>query len=221
MLSEKMPNYIDIEIPPEFVKDIEESKIESYDKMNILFTKAGFKPASEIDLIIKTDNEDGITEHMSEENIQKAINIIKESGLFYELRKRETKKEEYEVEGEKDKKYFSREYMNILISRSKEELDFLKRALKENSDEMLGKAFGFLPTAVEAFIGRKEKLDINTLPQEIRESDAMIFSSPTLSKDNWQEEIKQGQRNADFIKKISLKIYEEQKEIVLRSREND
>lgn len=212
---------MDIEISPEFVKDIEESKIESYDKMNILLTKAGFKPASEIDLIIKTDHEDGTTKHMSEGDVQKAIDIIKESGLFYELGKRETKKEEYEVEGEKDKKYYSREQMNILIARSKDDLDFFKKAFETGSDEMLGRAFGFPPTSVEAFIGKREKMDINILPKEIKESDAMIFSSPTLSKDNWQEEIKQGQRNADFIKKISLKIYEEQKEIVLRSREND
>lgn len=41
----------------------------------------------------------------------------------------------------------------------------------------------------------------------------MTFFSSTLSKDNWQEEIKQGEQYTQFIKKISPAIYEEMKSI--------
>ena len=110
--------------------------------------------------------------------------------------------------------------MKVLIGRSKEDLDILIQALQTKSDELLGKAFGFPKTAIEAFTGKREKLDISALPQETRESDAVLFSSPFLSKDNWREEIKQGQRDADFIKKISPIIYEEMKTVSL-NRETD
>jgi len=210
-------------IAPEFLERIEKSKLVIDDKVNFLLTKVGLKPASEITLFIKSDYEGGITEHMNESDVRESLDIIKESGLIFQLGEREVVKESYETEKEPGvKKFFQREQMIILIAHSKENLDFLIQALKTKSDELLGKTFGYSETAIEAFAGKKEKLDINTLPQEIRESDAILFSSPTLSKDNWQEEIKQGQEYAQFVKKISPLIYEEMKTISLhRLREID
>ncbi len=206
-------------ITPELIKSIEESKLNSDDKMNILLTKSGFKPASEINLIIKTKCEGETNEHMNEEEIREVLNFIKKLGLLFKLGKREIRKETYQKEEEPGiEKFYLREQMEILIGRSKEDLDLLVQALQTKSDELLGKAFGFPQTAIEAFVGKRKKLDISTLPKEVRKSDAMLFSSPTLSEDNWQEEVEQGQRKADFIKKISPIIYEELKELHLRSR---
>lgn len=228
---EKFPSNFEKEektkIAPEFLKSVEESKLVIDDKVNLLLTKVGFKPASEILLVIKSEYEKEITEHMQEKDVQEVIEIIKKSGLPFQLGKRETIKESYQTEEEpKIEKFFQREQMKILIGRSKEDLDFLVQALETKSDELLGRAFGFPETAIEAFVGKKEKLDISKLSKEIRESDAVLFSSPTLSENNWQEEIKQGQSYADFIKKISPTIYEEMKAVALRrvsevdSREN-
>lgn len=215
------------ELKPEFIKSIEKSKLTPDDKINIVLTKVDLKPASEILLVIKSEYEKEITEHMQEKDVQEVIKIIKKSGLPFQLGKRETIKESYQTEEEpKIEKFFQREQMKILIGRSKEDLDFLVQALETKSDELLGRAFGFPETAIEAFVGKKEKLDISKLSKEIRESDAVLFSSPTLSENNWQEEIKQGQSYADFIKKISPTIYEEMKAVALRrvsevdSREN-
>lgn len=219
--SENQESKIEHEITPEFIKNIEESKLTPDDKVNILLTKAGFKPASEILLIIKSEYEGETTEHMNEKELQESLNIIKESGLPFQLGKSEVVKESYQAEKEAGiEKFYQREQMKVLIGHSKGDLDFLIQALETKSDELLGKAFGFPKTAIEAFIGKREELDISALSQEVRESDALLFSSPTLSKDNWQEEIKQGQQDADFVKKISPIIYEEMKTISLRREIN-
>jgi len=204
-------------ITPELIKNIEESKLSSDDKVNLILTKAGLKPTSEILLVIKSEYENETTEHMSEEDIQKAINIIKESHLPFQLKEKEITKESYRTKKEPEiEKFYQREQMKILIGRSKDDLNFLIKALESKSDELLGKAFGFPATAIEAYTGKREKLDFSTLPKEIRESDAVLFSSPTLSRDNWQEEIKQGQQYADFLKNISTRIYEEMRNVVMR-----
>jgi len=96
----------------------------------------------------------------------------------------------------------------------------LERALKSNSDEMVGKAFGFPPTAIEAFVGKREVLDRQSLPLDIQHSDGVLFSSPTLSRDNWQEEIKRGQLYGEFIKKISPKLYGKMRSKALEILEN-
>ena len=204
------------EILPEFIRNLEELPLTADDKMNLLLTKAGLKPASEINLIIKSWYEGGITEHMTDREVQETIDIIKESGLLFQLGEKIIEKESYQTEKEPStEKFYEREQMKVLISRSKENLDFLIEALKTKSDELLGKAFGFPQTAIEAFVDKREKLDIGALPKEVRESDAVLFSSPIISKDNWQEEIKQGQIYADFIKKVSPKIYKEMKTLSL------
>lgn len=218
---EKLPSKFErgteTEISPEFLKKVEKSKLIIDDKVNLLLTKAGLKPASEINLIIKSEYENKITEHMSEEDIQKVLNIIKESHLPFQLKEKEIIKESYRTKKEpKIEKFYQREQMKILIGHSKDDLDFLIKALESKLDELFGKAFGFPATAIEAYMGKREKLDFSILPKEIRESNAMLFSSPTLSRDNWQEEIKQGQQHADFIKKISSRIYEEMKAMALR-----
>ncbi len=203
---------IENEILPEFVKSIESAKLTVDEKLNILLTKAGLKPASEILLVITSEMEGEITEHMNKDNIQQALNIIQESRLPFKLGEKEIIKESYRTKKEpKIEKFYQREQMKILIGHSKNDLDFLIKATKIKSSELLGEAYGFPKTAIEAFLGKKEKLDFSILSKEIRESDPVLFSTSTLSRDNWQEEIKQGQQYADFIKKISPRIYEEMK----------
>ncbi len=216
-LSSKFERGTETEISPEFLKKVEKSKLVIDDKINFLLTKAGFKPASEIKLIIKSWYEGEFTEHMSEEEIKEALEIIEKSGLFYQIEERKIIEKKYWTKKEPEiEKSYKREQMNILVSRSKKELDFLADALKSKDNELLGKAFGFPKTAIEAFIDKREKIDVAILPKKVRESDAMLFSSaPTLSKDNWREEIKQGQLYADFIKKTSPVIYKEMKATAL------
>jgi len=206
------------ELTSEVLRRIEKAKIEIDDKINLMLTKGGLKPASEILFVIKTWYEDDLTEHMSQEDVQEALDVIRALGLPYRFGERKIIEESYSTKNEPDRqKFFWREQMDILIGRTSQDLEFLERALKSNSDKMLGKAFGFPPTAVEAFIGKKEVLDRKFLPSDVQHSDGILFSSPTLSRDNWQEEIKQGQLYGEFIQKISPKLYVEMRSMALES----
>lgn len=123
------------------------------------------------------------------------------------------------------------EYVNILIGRIKEELERLSKILaatgyeqgsyavpltsgkhKEISEDKnyhkeLGLAVGISPTAVEAYIGDRKQFDIITLLKDYTK--ALFFSTAILSEDNWQEELKQGRKYADFIESVSPAIYNE------------
>jgi predicted nucleic acid-binding protein len=206
---------------PEVVERIEKSKIEIDDKINLMLTKGGLKPASEILLVIKTWHDEGLTEHMSEEDVQESLSVIQALELPYRLGERKTIEVPYSTEDEPDRqKFFRREQMNILIGRTPEDLEFLELALKSNSDEMLGKAFGYPPTAIEAFVGKRETLDRQSLPPDVQRSDGILFSSPTLSRDNWQKEAELGQLYGGFIRKISPKLYEEMRSKALENIAN-
>lgn len=66
---EKFPSNFEKEgktkIAPEFLKSVEESKLVIDDKVNLLLTKVGVKPASEIKLIIKSWYKGEETEYMN------------------------------------------------------------------------------------------------------------------------------------------------------------
>lgn len=218
LISENKPEENVEKIDPEFVEKLERSNLTINDKVNLLLTKAGLKPASELRLIITTETEEGLTRNMSEEEIQGVIQGIRDAGIPHKIREKEIIKEKYEYPDKPGiKKISKREKIDILVGHSQKELNSLIEAVKQGSDEAIARAFGFPSTAVEAFIGKRKKLKLRNLPLEIQKSDALLFSSSALSEDNWQEEIKQGQIYADFIKKISPAIYREMKITMLRS----
>lgn len=206
------------ELVPEIVKRIERAKIEIDDKVNIILTKGGLKPASEILLVIKTWYNKGFTRHMSEKDVQECLSIIRTLGLPYCFGERKIVEVPYSTRDEPDRqRFFQRDQMNILIGRTPRDLEFLERALKSNSDEMLGKAFGYPPTAIEAFIGKRAALNHQSLPPDVQCSDKILFSSPALSQDNWQKEAEPGQLYGEFIRKISPKLYKLYKKMRLKA----
>ena len=216
-----LKNIRECEITPEEIKRIEGSKMDINDKINLLLTKGGLKSASKIVLVIKTQQDEGSTEHMNEAEVQEALSIIQASGLPYRFKDREVIRESYRTKTDPGvERFFRREQMEILIGRSPEDLKFLERALESKSDEMFGKALGFPPTAVEAFVGKRKRLNRHSLPKDMQQSDGILFSSPTLSQDNWEEEIKHGERRGEFIKNISLPLYHEMRSFALTNLED-
>lgn len=197
------------EIKREFIEQVEASMLAIDDKVNILLTKAGLKPSSGLDIVIKTEYQGETTEHLNEGEVEKILDLVKRSGIPYEIWKQEIMDEEM----------FRREHLRVLVARGEKELKNLKEALESNSPQLIGQAYGFPKSAIEAFNHERPALDAKTLSKEMQKTDAMIFSTPTLSADNWPEEIKQGQSYADFLKMFSPKIYQEYKETVTASRE--
>ncbi len=206
------------EVSPELVEKIENSKLFEIDKVNFLLTCAGLKPASEIEIMIKTKKKRSLNLLMKESDIREIVSIFEKSGLPFRVENR-TDPFQY---GEPDRmENGTIEYIHILIGNTKEKLKQLERAFDDQKESMidkefdskyhkeLGLALGFLPTAVEVYLDEEKQLNIATLPKDIRDGDALLFSSHILSKDNWQKEIEQGQVYAEFVKSVSPKIYEE------------
>ena len=98
---------------------------------------------------------------------------------------------------------------DILIANNDENLDYLDSALSGKDEEAVGLALGIPQTAVEAYIGKRKRLNKDDLPDEVKRSDAAKFCKPILSADNWQEEIKLWQKYADLTKRVSPAIYHE------------
>lgn len=220
------------EISPELIKEIEKASLFEENKVNLLLTYAGLKPASEITELTKTRRL-GSQDHFinkTQEEIEQIISLIKKLNIPFKAdmvtepvtfnsSDEESEPEEGEVE-----------YLQILMGHTEQKLKILEDAMEsrnkihtlledqqidiksqkelwKKNDEELGLSLGFQPTAVQAYVGNKERLNKETLPKEITESEAFLFSQNILSKDYWQEEIKQGQKYADFIKSVSPNIY--------------
>ena len=198
------------ELDFEFVESVEKSKMELDDKINFLLTKGGLKPASIIELPIRLQTQEEVKEFFKENEIDEIIELVKKSGLECHIGEKRIAEGSYRTKDEPEIERHSKgEHRDIFIASSKEKLDALINSWYTEDQEAIGKALGFPTTAVEAFVGKREAWFDENIPNEIRESDAVTFLTPTLSKDNWQEEMKEGDKRARFIKKNSPKIYAE------------
>lgn len=195
------------EFSPEFIKNIEDSKLGIVDKVNLLLVKKGLKPAAEIYIAIKGEQ----ATFLADEDLESMKSLIEESGLAYDAKEQEVN---------------SIKALDILISQSKEKVERLRELWKapkeENNSREIGMLLGYPSTAIDAFVAglseiyggkkNKEVLDENDLADDIRKVDAVVFSKFALSKKNWLEEIGQGKIWADYIKSASPKIYQEMME---------
>lgn len=210
--------FVEMEILPEMVQRIEGSDFKIDDKVNLLLTMRGLKPASELDLAVAT-GEDEKFQVMSEDQVNEHRDLVESTGLAYKIQPKNIEESWQEKKSNPGKIHkFTLGIMKIFVGRTQEELEALMKALEKGDSYEKGLTFGIPETAVEAHSGIRAKLNLSTLPKEIIESEAMAFSTPTLSEDNWQEEIKQGQVWSDFIKKVSPTIHNQYLEAVKRGK---
>ena len=199
---------IEKEISPEFVKEVEDSVFPLDDKINILLVKAGLKPASLISIDVKVWNDEEIEQSVPKELAEESSRMIEKSGMAFIRREKPEFTYEYKKPDGTLAPY-NQEFISFLIGRDQKSVEFLARALESGDDELKGKAYGFSQTAIDAWLGKRVVLDKTQVAPEISENPAYLFTPGKLSADNWQEEIKEGQRRADFIKKVSPKLYKE------------
>ncbi|PJA86711.1 MAG: hypothetical protein CO141_03305 [Candidatus Moranbacteria bacterium CG_4_9_14_3_um_filter_42_9] len=208
-----VPNKDKFEISPEFIEAVERSKLDADYKSELLLTKAGLKPATEIELPISLKTEEGTNQYLTEDDILEIIELIKNSGLFYKIGERKIIEGTYgafEAPGKPAvRKPSTAESIQTFIANSQEQLDALAKVWGTEDDEAIGLALGIPRSAVEAFAGKREQINLHDLPEEVQNKEAAAFLTPTLSRDNWQEEMKVGHARAAFIKKTCPKIYDE------------
>ncbi len=192
------------EIRPELIERVEGSDFTYDDKANLLLVAAGLKPASDIRLISVQEPEEGLSVELTEEEISSNLAVVKDSGVFF-------KAGEPKLTGGLwgGKRPTTEKEIEILIGGTQQDLDNLVYAYETSDSELLGRAYGFPATATEAYLGKRPRLDVDALPKKIKHGEAMAFGGFIFSADNWEEEIKQAQVWADFIKKVSPSIYKE------------
>jgi hypothetical protein len=206
--SEMIAENPEMELAIEFVEAVENSKLEIDDKINFLLTKGGLKPASVIELPIRIQTHEETVEFFKEDEINEIVELVKKSDLEYYVEEKKIAEEGYRTKAEPEIEKISKgEQAEIFIANSEEELGSLRRSWEVGDQEMMGIALGFPVSAAEAFVKKRARWNIDNMPEEIRTSDAILFFTPVLSQDNWQEEIQEGKRRADFIRRNSPKIY--------------
>lgn len=202
---------IEREVSPEFLEKLEKSPFSPQDQIWILLTKASLKPASWPSFVIKNESDGIVNKNLSEKDVHDAILLIQESFFCSFERKsfdiKQTKMGK-QVGGDAfGPKIGEEENINFMIGSSEENFKRLVGAVEREDDKEIGLALGYVPTAVEAYCGSGEILDINILPKEVLSRDAMAFNPGTLSIDHWQEELAQYQKWADYVKKTSPILY--------------
>ena len=96
-----------------------------------------------------------------------------------------------------------------MIGRTQQELDDLVYAWGHGDDTLIGRALGFPETAVANYHNKAKLLDEKALEGEItqEEREELALASFRLSADNWKEELRQIKPRADFIRRVSPKLY--------------
>jgi hypothetical protein len=201
------------ELSRQFIEAVEKSKMDANDKTNLLLIKAGLKPAAEIELLISRKTGDDTQVYLAENELQEAIDLIKKSGLAFKIEERKFVKEIRtfrEGPGEPEiTKLSTGESIQAFVAGSQEKLDALTKVWNTQDEEAIGLALGIPQSAIESYVGKRNAINLYDLPEDIQNKETAAFLTPTLSKDNQQEEIREGKKRADFIKKICPNLYKE------------
>lgn len=199
------------ELPKEIVGFIESSQLGIVEKMEVLLVRTGKKPVTDIDLFSqgwKKYSEE--RKFVDKKCIIELQGIFQNIGLAIELPKVST--DEYVVrEGETSQEIvMQRERVSIVVGTDEYCLKQFHEAQANMDDEVMGRLYGFPQTAIDAYLGKKEGVRRQNLPEEICKSDFYPFIQwGVLSKDNWKKEIETAKVNANTVKRNSQKIFEE------------
>jgi len=202
------------EINPELIEEVESSVLHTEGKVNFLLVEGGIKPAASIGLVLRN----GENKFVSDDDLESLKSMLEKSGTPFFMGDKSVS------ETENGGRF---EEVEIIVGQTKEKLDKIleiksrmpttqqtengnydKEKNKQDQADF-GLALGYPATAVEAFVNEAEPLNENSLPQEVKQSDAYLFCQYQLSKDNWRQELETAQEWAGFIEKTSLKIFEQ------------
>lgn len=179
-------------------------------RADIILVVLGLKPATviESEVSIKNGNADPKI-FITEEQVENLYEVIRQLGIPYRIMPRRHKVDDEQSIGGRAIKVYA-EHLEVFVGANEQAVESLARAWPTGDLELRGRALGIPETTTEALIGKRERLDLATISQEELASEAFIFS-PTrvFSKDNWRNEIEEGKRRAEALKRVSPGLYEE------------
>ncbi len=199
------------EVSPEFIEALGKTSFSPQDQVWILLTKAGLKPASWPDFVIRNEEDGKINKKLSEDDIQMAVSLIQESFPCEVKRKiidiKKNSRGTFVGGHETGIKVGEEEQISFMIGSNNEKFERLSSAVQSGNERSIGLALGYAPTAVEAYCGNGELMDVTKLSEEVFFSEAFAFNPGRLSADHWQEELAYYQKWVDYVKKVSPIIY--------------
>lgn len=187
-------------------------------KIELLLVVGDFKKATEIEFESEEWYDDGENRKVNEKAVQEFEELNKKLGLIFEKQTIVTKSNR--AYSEDEYQYVRNiERTTYLVAKTKDDIEKLRRADAGEDSSLYGEVYGFPKTSIDAF-NNDEIAGINDIPENIRKSEAYIFTTFMLSKNNWKEELETVKQWSDFVKKVSPKIHKEQMRIMKEIVEN-
>lgn len=201
------------EIEPKWLERMRELGVPPLDQELILLAKGGLKPASEVIIILGLVGYQTNESQAAEERRIGMWKLFHGMGFYVGQQERLRNIEDFG-------NTYNAVDISLSVANKEEDLKRLQEAFKfrdnarteddkKKQRELFGVAFGFPQSAIEAMNNPEKRMKLSDLPKWARESDGIMFFSPTLSRDNWQEEIRIGEERAAFIKRVSPDLYQE------------
>ena len=181
-------------------------------KVELLLVVGDFKKATEIEFESE-EWYDGQENKKVDGNAAKFFEDISEKlGLVFEKQT---------VTAKSNRAYSEDNYEHVrnierttyIVAKTESDIEKLKRADEGGDDSLYGEVYGFPETSITAY-KNDELAEISDIPEDVRASEAYIFTTFMLSKNDWKKELEISQQWSDFVKKISPKIHGEQMKIM-------
>lgn len=182
--------------------------INAHDKVTILLTLGGLKPAGMFYLESGDYKTSEKPRRVSEKSLEQMEGILKSMNLSYYIRRWTL------TETDRNAVEWSREIVHYYISHNSETALRLKKMVegdwqKNNYD--IGLLLGYPASAVEAFSNEGDLLPFNEIPASmpnISEREVRLLGF-RLSKQHWRKEISILESYGNYLRQISPRIYEE------------
>ncbi len=165
------------------------------DKVSLLLTYIGMKPAMFTEHIRSLEG--GEFEKVEWEKERAEISqFLKQAGLPFIQEVTEVDEDGYQ-------------YAIFIIGKDKEGLKKLEEARRiqtmDRRDIAMGRVLGYPESAIQAFVKGKSLIRV---PEEIQQDEGYKFLGFRLSKENWQQELEVGRKNAQAIKRLAPHFYQ-------------
>ena len=201
----------------ERVKIIGKLPLSPHTKAKLLLVYAGMKPSTAfcfrrdiiIDTITSTGTEMRAGDIVSEKEVQEIALALSLVGIPYLLITKAYRTKGYLLYGDKKSRLpitsevFTKEFI-VHVAKNRE---WLERKVRARTDEESGICYGFPPSAIEAYVGKRKRLRSDKkFPVELKAAAAIAWF--IKSKDNWREELKTGELWAEAVRELNPTLYD-------------
>lgn len=198
-----LPEGSDVEAgpSPEAIRRLEEAPLLAERKYSLLLASLGDKPMGMAAASSASWHDGEPEQSVPEETSRLILELVHDLGLHAHILERTSS-------GDKDDGAVHQRFRIFTASHSPALLDLIDTAFEQQSNEdkwMMGQAFGYPPTAIEAYVHGR-----GVSPRTVTDDlELLAFAQFKLSPEHAREELELGRRWANRVREISPVIYQE------------